>query len=451
MLAVTLLVFTALLVICGILLLWAKKVDKPLIIGNNPQFKKFQRGYFAAYLMAMFADWLQGPYLYKLYSHFNYLEQQIAVMYVIGFASNIFFGIWIPLIADRYGRKKLCIFCTLVYAVSSVLPLTASYGLICLGRVLGGLASSVLFYAFEAWYVHEHVETHDFPKEWISVTFAKASLWNGMISVFTGVLLCAVVEWMNFAPLSPFILAAPVFIFTAFFIFSQWTENYSGQHVNLKKYYLKGLYQVHTDEKIFMVGAMEALFESVIYVFIFLWTPILDRGNFGLGMVFSCFMVCILIGSASFRILSSWRFQVTHLLVASAVLAFVACVLCVISTDPSHHYMLLSFGAYLMFEFSVGIYFSAMGFLRSRIIPEDLHTGIKNWFRIPMTIITSVVLMLLHDDIFQHGNRMIFVVCLGVLFTAILCGVRLAKLIRKDPEAIETSAVIESDHVHNIF
>ena len=44
---------------------------------NNPHFKKFQTSFFVVYFMALFSDWLQGPYVYKLYEHYNYASNQV--------------------------------------------------------------------------------------------------------------------------------------------------------------------------------------------------------------------------------------------------------------------------------------------------------------------------------------------------------------------------------------
>ena len=45
------------------------------------------------------------------------------------------------------------------------------------------------------------------------------------------------------------------------------------------------------DEKILLLGCVQSLLESCMYIFVFLWTPVLDTGATPLGMVFSCFMV----------------------------------------------------------------------------------------------------------------------------------------------------------------
>ncbi|KAK0060423.1 molybdate-anion transporter [Biomphalaria pfeifferi] len=125
--------FGALSFLCLIFQFWAHRTRRNVTVGNNPQFIKFQRGYFVVYLTAMFADWLQGPYLYKLYSYYGFDEQQIAVLYVFGFASSVIFGAWTPIAADQFGRKKLCVFFTITYSVSCLLKLSTSYGILLIG------------------------------------------------------------------------------------------------------------------------------------------------------------------------------------------------------------------------------------------------------------------------------------------------------------------------------
>ena len=43
--------------------------------------------------------------------------------------------------------------------------------------------------------------------------------------------------------------------------------------------------------------------ESCMYIFVFLWTPVLGPANPPLGMVFACFMVAIMIGSSLYTLL----------------------------------------------------------------------------------------------------------------------------------------------------
>lgn len=55
-------------------------------------FSKLQRQFFIVYFVAAFPDWLQGPYIYQLYSSYGYTEPQIALLYVTGFISSMICG-----------------------------------------------------------------------------------------------------------------------------------------------------------------------------------------------------------------------------------------------------------------------------------------------------------------------------------------------------------------------
>ena len=55
---------------------------------SNLNFIKFQRSFFFVFFLALLGDWLQGPYVYKLYNYYGYQEHQIATLYVAGFASR---------------------------------------------------------------------------------------------------------------------------------------------------------------------------------------------------------------------------------------------------------------------------------------------------------------------------------------------------------------------------
>jgi len=70
---------------------------------TNQDFVKFQRSYFAPYFMALFSDWLQGPYVYQLYSHYGFAQGQIAILFLMGFASSVTFGTATGPLADKYS------------------------------------------------------------------------------------------------------------------------------------------------------------------------------------------------------------------------------------------------------------------------------------------------------------------------------------------------------------
>ncbi|XP_013382077.1 molybdate-anion transporter [Lingula anatina] len=434
MMVITYVSFIILSIGCLALVFWTNKQKNQPPIGNNPSFIKFQNGYFAAYFLALAADWLQGPYLYKLYSHYGFLEDQIAVLYVCGFVSSVLLGTWAPIAADRFGRQKLCLLFTLMYSLACFLKLSRSYGILIIGRVLGGVSNSLLFTAFEAWYVHEHMETHDFPKEWIQVTFAKASMWNGIIAIIAGVVANASTEWLSLGPVSPFMLAVPCLIASGVVVGTQWKENYGTRKIQFMKSFQGGLKVIGTDQRIFLLGTISSLFESVMYIFVFIWTPVLDPGKPSLGITFSSFMVCIMIGNTLYQLLTLKKVTVTNLLATAALLALASSVLCVLSTHPDKTNRNLSFIAFLVMEVAVGLYFPAMTFMRSKIIPEAHHISIMNFFRVPLNFCACFILMMMHDPNFRHGNRLIFVVCTVLMGVCVGAVYSLIALIKNDEE-----------------
>ncbi len=291
----------------------------------NPAFRRYQKLFLKAYLLALWADWLQGPYLYKLYRHYNFLESQIAILYVCGLASCVLFAPvagWLP---QFLGRRQTCLLFCLAYSVCCITKLSQDYFMLMLGRVLGGLSTSLLTTVFEAWYVHGHIDVHDFPKEWIPVTFGKVADWNHGLAVGAGLVANLFAEWLGLGPVAPFLFAIPSLAACAWFVLSEWgqedrQEGASGDKngplpnpLNAPKMQmstwarfwrscLDGLRCLLSDRRVMLLGGVQALFESVLYIFIFLWTPVLDPHGPPLGIVFSSLMAASMAGSTLFRL-----------------------------------------------------------------------------------------------------------------------------------------------------
>lgn len=430
--------FAGLVTLCVLLTIISKKLSLQLLnTGNNPTFVQFQRKYFLAYFLALAADWLQGPYLYKLYSYYGFLESQIAVLYVCGFAASVIFGSFTSTLADRFGRKKLCITFCIVYSVSCFMKLSRSYGLLIIGRVLGGISTSLLFTAFEAWYAHEHLKTHDFPKEWLSVTFSKATLWNGVLAVAAGIVANIFAGPFGCGPVSPFIISIPLLVASGAIVAVSWKENISETRVSFKKMCGEGMRDIVSSRRMMLIGAMQSLYESVMYIFIFIWTPVLDPYELPLGLIFSSFMLSIMIGSTVYHILTVFRHSAAVLVNAAIIVALVSTLICVGSTKPLQEHPTVSYFAFLLLELACGMYFPAMGFLRGKILPESHRVGIMNWFRVPLNLIACIGLMVLHDEPTKAGTRHIFIICSALLFIALLCGLKFAAITKNDSELIE--------------
>ena len=66
-----------------------------------------------------------------------------------------------------------------------------------------------------------------------------------------------------------------------------------------------GYRYIVNDRRVLLLGAMQSIVEACMYIFVFLWTPVLtgkSEGPLPLGMAFSAFMVSIMIGSTFFSV-----------------------------------------------------------------------------------------------------------------------------------------------------
>ena len=156
----------------------------------------------------MAGDWLQGPYVYALYQHYGYTTGDIGKLFIAGFGSSMIFGTVVGSMADKYGRKNAALTYVVTYIASCITKHWSDYGVPMLGRFFGGIATSLLFTAFESWLVAEHFK-RGYEAEWLDKTFAKAIfLGNGLVSIVSGLLANYLVTDMSLGPVAPFDAAA---------------------------------------------------------------------------------------------------------------------------------------------------------------------------------------------------------------------------------------------------
>ncbi|CAG0899302.1 unnamed protein product [Cyprideis torosa] len=230
----------------------AASKDSVVSTVTNPEFLRFQNTYCIVYFLAVFADWLQGPYVYKLYSYYGFGEFEIAVLYIIGFAVSATLGTFTGPLADKFGRKRMCLIFCVLYGLTCLTKVSSSGIVLGLGRVLGGISTSILFSAFESWYVYEHKERYQFDSSWLSLTFGRTTYWNGILAIFAGVVANVVAEDLQFGPLAPFIVAIPVLMACAVAIQTGWHENYGQSTFSFRTSCMEGLYKILDSRLIFL-------------------------------------------------------------------------------------------------------------------------------------------------------------------------------------------------------
>jgi MFS family permease len=336
--------------------------------GQKPdgEFRAFQRAYLTVYYLAMLADWLQGPYVYALYASYGFSSDDIAVLFVGGFGSSMLFGTFAGAAADRIGRKKCGLLYAALYILSCMTKHYKDYSMLMVGRVLGGIATSLLFSTFESWLVCEH-NARGYDSAWISHTFSLAYLGNSVAAILAGVLAEAAansqpltpsavgstVHWGGYT--APFDLSIAVLVVLTVALLLLWNENYGGSS-NSKgggggESVYKALRALARDKAIVLLGGCISFFEGSMYVFVFKWTPTLsgagdERPPYGL--IFSTFMVLAMCGSSIFGILSA-SYRPETILFATFTLASAALAIPAISSSVA-----INFSCFLVFEACVG-------------------------------------------------------------------------------------------------
>ncbi|KAH7387717.1 hypothetical protein KP509_16G037800 [Ceratopteris richardii] len=281
------------------------------------------------------------------------------------------------------------------------------YKVLMVGRILGGIATSLLFSAFESWLVAEHFK-RGFEAQWLSLTFSKAVfLGNGLVAILSGLGANLLADTLSLGPVSPFDAAACILAIGMAVIIYTWSENYgdSSEGKGLLTQFKAAASAITSDEKIALLGAIQSLFEGSMYTFVFLWTPALSPNDEDIphGFIFATFMLSSMIGSSlASRLMarSSIRvesyLQVVFLVSAAMLFSPVAINLFMKSSGhkggsltPTGRLLLLAF---CIFETCVGIFWPSIMKLRSQYVPEESRSTILNFFRIPVNIFVCVIL-----------------------------------------------------------
>eukprot|EP00605_Chrysophyceae_sp_TOSAG23-4_P002777 GSChrysophyteH1.ASY1.ANO1.3061.1 assembled CDS len=346
----------------------------------------------------MFADWLQGPYVYELYVSYGFDQAAIAELFVCGFLSSMVVGTFVGGLADKLGRRNACIMYCVSYGIACFTKLVNDYWVLMLGRFLSGVSTSLLFSVFEAWMVCEH-------KNQGFVANLAANAYGNV---------------------APFLVAVIPLALVGFICASSWSENYGNQSLNYFSSLKQGFDLVQNDSRIAALGMAQSCFEGAMYTFVFMWTPALKPSDDKavdtedgesvtdyLGTIFAVFMVCVMVGSSIFKILSQKSKSLYFIPLYLHAAAFFSMVgVTYFMNDKTIVYL-----CFLIFEASVGIFWPAYGCIKSEKIPEDIRSAVMNIFRIPLN--AFVVLLLL--KVKYLDSETVFTICSVAHGIAFLC------------------------------
>ncbi|CAH2064704.1 unnamed protein product [Thlaspi arvense] len=402
-------------------------------INTSSSFNSFKNNYLVVFSIMMAGDWLQGPYVYYLYSTYGFGKGDIGQLFIAGFGSSMLFGTIVGSLADKHivPRKSKLSF-----------------------------------------------QDRNFEQQWLSLTFSKAVfLGNGLVAILSGLFGNLLVDTFSFGPVAPFDAAACFLAIGMAIILTTWSENFgdpsdskdlltqfkvaaiaiaSGRFKFSIKYLCflaisNTVYGVFSDEKIALLGAIQSLFEASMYTFVFLWTPALSPNDEEIphGFVFATFMLASMLGSslaARLMARSSLRvenyMQIVFLVSAASLLLPITTSVLVTPSNVKGEGLSLTCCIQLLgfcvFEACVGIFWPSIMKMRSQYIPEEARSTIMNFFRVPLNIFVCIVLY----NVDAFPITIMFGMCSIFLFVASILQRRLM-VISEKPKAEEWSPMKE--------
>ncbi|CAO3589556.1 unnamed protein product [Absidia cylindrospora] len=373
-------------------------------------FKRFQQSYLMVYLTVMGADWLQGPYLYTLYTTYGLVFEQIAMLFLTGFLSGAFAGTILGSLADLWGRRTVCLlFCATTIA-ALCLRLIGIFPVLVVSHIFSGTSTALMYSVFESWYVSEHT-TKGYPSAWRSRTFAASTFLNGLVAIIAGLIANILVSFWGVR--APYVFAIILLGLAGLMILISWSENYGesqGNHdIKMLNVLKQGCQVLFSNSNIIVLGAAQTFFECSMYIFVLVYTPAIESasltyfgGNDGqklpLGYLFSSMMFAVMCGSLTFQGIDRQASTANphriirampkdRLLVVSLAIACVA--FCCMTYGVSS--MIILGLAYHAFEFTTGLYYPSISSLKAEEIPEESRAAVMTLLRIPMNVGIAII------------------------------------------------------------
>jgi MFS family permease len=362
---------------------------------------------------------MSGPYFYSACASKTFNGEQISVSTIskialTGYISTPIFGPFAVNFLTEKGPKVGSIIAAVLYALGALSLCSNSLPILFVGRGLGGIGTSMISSAPEAWLVSEvKAKDKDSAGMWLPGIFGTAFQFDPIVAIFAGKLAGVFAD--QHGPtgpfqVSPFILGTAIVLILLFWSSTVSTpEKLSSKraHPPKDKDTLRSILRdtVLKDTNILLVGCIQVLFESSMNVFLMLWPPTMNAAVISAygessvtpyGAIFSCMMASCAVGGLFFgelsRIIGFESMMLTVILCAMSSMVLAA--YSVASHEPSspgsdHLWRLVA--AFLLFEACVGAYFPSIGVLRCNHFPDTNLSMIMTLFQLPTNSIVAVM------------------------------------------------------------
>eukprot|EP01126_Amoeba_proteus_P055474 TRINITY_DN6890_c0_g1_i2.p1 TRINITY_DN6890_c0_g1~~TRINITY_DN6890_c0_g1_i2.p1 ORF type:complete len:295 (-),score=29.92 TRINITY_DN6890_c0_g1_i2:617-1501(-) len=275
--------FGSIALVLFLLRFYLRRKDTRFTLQPSPEFSRFQRSYLYVCCSLYFADWLQSPYSYAVYQGYGYSVGDIAILFSTSSISSTIFSIFVNLLIDKYGRRRFGLIYCALHLLSCLVLLSENFWVLLCGRVVGGIAATILWSTFESWLVSQHI-ARGFTTEWLSNLISLTNFLNYFLAVLAGLVSSVVVSRFEYN--SPFLLSAFVLVVPFVVIYFTWTENFGDSSNSLMKGFsatfnsirnVLHIYPPNSDWTLLLLGIIQTIFEASISFWMFSWTPILHK------------------------------------------------------------------------------------------------------------------------------------------------------------------------------
>ncbi|KAI0169252.1 DUF791-domain-containing protein [Hypoxylon sp. FL1284] len=359
-----------------------------------------EKYWYQVYALVMGADWVQGPYLYSLYRDEHGLsERLISSLFATGFLSGAVSAYFVGAVADKHGRKAVCMTFCLLYAMSCFFTIIPSVPLLFAGRALGGVSTSILYSAFDSWMVTNFRALKLVDKGCdLSRTYATTGVVNSLSAILSGVASQWLVEYTG-TKKAPFVLGAALLWVALQRIWGCWAENFgSTSPASSEAAEKRSVWATLKQPSMLAIGFASTMFEGSMYLFVFYWTPAIKAvqktaGELPYGYIFSSFMASAMAAALTFNIVMQKRpFKYSRLLVGVLLAAnFCFAKLAGPKTEDA------AFWLFCLFEACVGMYWPCTGYLKGHLVEDDVRAKVYAILRIPLNVFVVLSLFLAGD------------------------------------------------------
>ncbi|KAF7558932.1 hypothetical protein G7046_g5223 [Stylonectria norvegica] len=383
---------------------------------------KFQEMFYPVYALAVAADWLQGPHIYAIYKYEKQIpEKTVAMLYASGFVSGALSAAFAGQLADRYGRRLACLVYCLCYSITCLTMLSDNLAILFVGRIFGGIATTLLFSVFEAWMITEY-HARDLQQSTLTLSgvFANMTVLSGTVAILAGIVGDLLVGYLG-TRVWPFVASIAACIGAAAMIFTSWAENYGqrqSKHLSLAETKI-GIIKILTDTKVLALGVTSCCFEGTMYLFVFFWSAALKSARtragsdeeLPFGLIFSSFMCAMMFGSAMFSVYNRPHSGETAAFLLMVVVLVVSACLSEATVLESEH---LLFWALCVVEAAIGAYFPSIASLKSERIDDGVRGSVYSLLRLPLNVFVVVAHSLDEEGIVCTSNQMSIADCFWV-------------------------------------